>query len=218
MTKLDLDNGENAHRWPQFLPDGRRFLYFVRSSKPNRSGVYASSLDRPEDAVLVIANATNGLYAAPHRPAVGYLLWARENQIVAQMFDPESSRLSGETTVIAGTDGVGQSLNVHHASFSLSQEGTLLFAGAEERFRLEWFGRNGQRTGDVGGPERYAGLRMSPDGRRVAVALYDSSANRDIWTMELPRGLLNRVTTNGGFVPNLVAGWSSDRIPRHQSN
>jgi Tol biopolymer transport system component len=207
VTKLNLANGENAHRWPQFLPDERRFLYWVRSSKPNRSGVYASSLDRPQDAVLVIANATNGLYSAPQGATVGYLLWARENQIVAQMFDPEHSRLSGEPTVIAGTDGVGLSLNAHHASFSLSQEGTLLFAGAEDRFQLELFGRNGQRAGDVGGPEHYAGLRISPDGRRVAVALYDSSATRDIWTMELARGLLNRLPTNGGgFVPI----WSPD--------
>ena len=206
LTILDLANGENAHRWPQFLPGERRFLYYVRSSKPNRSGIYASSLDRPQDAVLVIANATNGLYSAPQNAAVGYLLWARQNQIVAQMFDPERSRLSGETTVIAGTDGVGQP-NGYHASFSLSRESTLLFAGAEERFQLEWFGRNGQRAGEVGGPEGYASLRISPDGLRVAVALYDSSANRDIWTMELARGLLNRMTTNGvGFVPI----WSPD--------
>jgi eukaryotic-like serine/threonine-protein kinase len=91
VTTLNLANGENAHRWPQFLPGERRFLYWVRSSKPSRSGVYASSLDRPQDAVLVVANATNGLYSAPQGATVGYLLWARDNQIVAQMFDPERS-------------------------------------------------------------------------------------------------------------------------------
>ena len=58
LTKLDLANGENAHRWPQFLPGGRRFLYWVRSSKPNRTGVYLGSLDRPHEKVFVVESVT----------------------------------------------------------------------------------------------------------------------------------------------------------------
>lgn len=65
LAEVPVGRGENAHRRPQFLPGGRRFSYYARSSKPNRSGVYASSLDRPQDAVLVSPHTTNGLYAAP---------------------------------------------------------------------------------------------------------------------------------------------------------
>src|SRR5262249_11175901 len=126
LTTLNLANGENAHRWPQFLPGGRRFLYFVRSGRPYRSGIYMSSLDRPHEAVLVLANETSGMYAAPYGNAEGHLLWVRDGKLVAQAFDPDRARLSGEPTVIAGTEGVGASLNDMRASFSLSQQGTLL--------------------------------------------------------------------------------------------
>ena len=44
LTTLDRANGENAHRWPQVLPDGRHLLYFVRSSKANRTGIYLGLL------------------------------------------------------------------------------------------------------------------------------------------------------------------------------
>jgi dipeptidyl aminopeptidase/acylaminoacyl peptidase len=170
-------------------------------------------VDRPQDSVLVLANPTAGVYAAPHDGAAGYLLWARDNQIVAQMLDVEGARLTGEAKVVPGTEGVGVSLPLQRAAFSLSQEGTLLFGGAEDRFQLEWFGRNGQRTSRVGDPERYLALRISRDGSRVAMSQYDSSANRDLWTMDLDRGVPSRLTTDGGFVPI----WSPDghRIAYH---
>ena len=31
-SKFDLSRGDNSHRWPQFLPDGRHFLFWARSS------------------------------------------------------------------------------------------------------------------------------------------------------------------------------------------
>src|SRR4029079_15896029 len=36
VTELDASRQESSQRWPQFLPDGRSFLYFVRSSDPQQ--------------------------------------------------------------------------------------------------------------------------------------------------------------------------------------
>jgi hypothetical protein len=36
VTKLNQSRGEATHRWPCFLPDGRRFLFFVRITKKIR--------------------------------------------------------------------------------------------------------------------------------------------------------------------------------------
>ena len=48
VTTLDTTRGEVGHRWPQFLPDGRRFIFYVRSTIPTNSGVYVGSIDSGE--------------------------------------------------------------------------------------------------------------------------------------------------------------------------
>jgi WD40 repeat protein len=42
-----LGAGHNGHRFPQFLPNGRRFLFFA-AGRPDVQGVYVGSLDNPE--------------------------------------------------------------------------------------------------------------------------------------------------------------------------
>ena len=47
VTTLDPSQGHNTHRWPYFLPDGRRFLYLARSGRPEHSGIYVGRSIRP---------------------------------------------------------------------------------------------------------------------------------------------------------------------------
>jgi eukaryotic-like serine/threonine-protein kinase len=213
ITTLDSANGENAHRWPQFLPGGRRFLYWVRSSKPNRSGVYLGSLDRPHDKVFVIESLSAAAYSPPRGKEPGYLLRVRENVLVGQPFDPERGQVSGSPVPIAGAQGVGTVGAINRSLFSVSNEGTLLFSGADDTYQLVWFSRNGKALSTVGKRDRYAAVRISPDGSRAAISVVDSSGQRDIWSMDLARGLPNRLTYDSGFVPV----WSPDghRIAYH---
>ena len=44
-TTFDPDQSVIGQFWPQFLPDGRHFLYYQRSSKPENRGVYVTALD-----------------------------------------------------------------------------------------------------------------------------------------------------------------------------
>ena len=39
VTSLDTSRGETGHRWPQFLPDGRHFLYFAAASEYDKMGI-----------------------------------------------------------------------------------------------------------------------------------------------------------------------------------
>jgi hypothetical protein len=48
LTVLDASWHEREHELPQFLPDGRHFLY-LRVSSPEHSGIYAGSLDDPPE-------------------------------------------------------------------------------------------------------------------------------------------------------------------------
>ena len=73
VTALNASRQENLHAWPQFLPDGRHYIYLVQSDKPDNTGIYASSLD--SKATKRVANvSTNPAYAESPSGA-GYLLF-----------------------------------------------------------------------------------------------------------------------------------------------
>ena len=59
-----LAQGEASHRWPQFLPDGRRFLFFVGLGKPETIGIYMASIDGGAPTRL-LASDQAGVYARP---------------------------------------------------------------------------------------------------------------------------------------------------------
>ena len=215
MTRLDPANGETAHRWPQLLPDGRHFLYFVRSTTPGRMGLYLGTMDRPDEKVFVVESTTAGAYSPPHGNVPGHVLWLRSGALMAQPFDPDRGRLSGEPITIPGAEkNVGTIGALSQAAFSVSHEGTLIFGGTNDQYELAWFSREGRLLETVG-TDRYAAVRVSPDGRHAAVSVTDQSGYRDIWTMELARGLLSRLTHDTANVPI----WSSDgrQIAYHTS-
>jgi len=47
-TEIDPSRPGSSHRWPQFFPDGRRFLYLNFFIGPEHQGIYAGSLDSKE--------------------------------------------------------------------------------------------------------------------------------------------------------------------------
>ena len=112
VTKPDESHGESAHRFPSFLPDGRRFLYVAFPS----SAIWIGSIDGSPATRLMTA-ASQAEYAPP-----GYLLFVRETELVAQPFDATRLTLSGEPVAIARDPSVD--LN-GSAAFSVSETGTL---------------------------------------------------------------------------------------------
>lgn len=63
VTVLQQDRQETNHRWPYFLPDGRHFLYVVRSGLPDQPGVYVGSLDGRVRKGVEGREAVSGVYA-----------------------------------------------------------------------------------------------------------------------------------------------------------
>src|SRR5262249_7574968 len=56
LTKVDSPK-ESGHGYPQFLPDGNHFIYFVDSNDPNVQGVYSSSLTNPAQRQQIVRTA-----------------------------------------------------------------------------------------------------------------------------------------------------------------
>jgi Tol biopolymer transport system component/predicted Ser/Thr protein kinase len=201
VTKLDGSRQEGSHRFPQFLPDGRHFLFTVRSGLAEQRGIYAGSLDGKTKKRLVGFDSS-AVYAPP-----GYLLFLKGDTLLGQVFDPQHLELSGQPFTVA--EQVGHAGSAYGA-FSASGTGTLAHAGAMTHIgRLIWFDRDGKQLGSVGPDGDYATFRLSPDGKRLAALLVDpKEASADIWLTDLSRGSPSRFTFGPGLTVTPI--WSPD--------
>ena len=206
VTKLDSARHEDTHRWPQFLPDGEHFLYLARTPDLSSSEIHLGSIDSGEPA-RVLGAMGNATYAPP-----GFLLYPRGNSLVAQPFDAGQARVSGEPVTIA--DQVSFNGNVNRSGFSVSANGVLAYTPAvgEGISELIWIDRSGKILGRVGEPRVYLGPRLSPDGRRLAVEIYDRpiSTNSDIWIYDLVANSRTRLTFSQSNEHNRMPVWSPD--------
>ncbi len=185
--------------WPQFLPGSRRFLYVsFGSSQPE---VRLASLDGGEPRA-VMAGQSRVEFAPP-----GFLLYVRDNTLVAQPFDSKSGALAGDPVPLAqdlGIDAVGL------AHFSASHNGVVAFRSGEAGGgRLTWVDREGGSEEPVGEPADVAATALSPDGRWLAMALKSTGSSfSDIWVRDLTRGVTSRFSFGEESDENPV--WSPD--------
>lgn len=216
LTTLDAARGEFTHRWPQFLPDGNRFIYLSRGERgATVSSIYLGSLERPQERTMLLKDSSaSPAYSSRHGNHPEYLYWLRQQGLMAQPFDSKQARLLGESVPVPGADAVSVMAALAHSSVSVSNEGTILFGTGSGRYQLAWFNREGKVLGTVGQPDRYGSLRIAPDGGGLVAALADSSSGSDLWLLELSRAIPNRLTFQGMFG---TGAWSPDgrRIGYH---
>ncbi len=209
VTKLDSSRGETAHRYPFLLPDGKHFLYLAlklaggRNDPANR--IWVGSIDGGAPKPLIASNF-NAQYAD------GHLLFIRGGDfggsLLAQPFDPARLETSGSPVTVSDQVALyGDFLGL--GEYSVSTNGTLVLDSSLLVRRLEWYDRKGSRTGFFGEPAPQFGFRISPDGSRVAVAVYETGTQTtQIWMGEVSRGVRTRLTTGPSSNTNPV--WSPD--------
>jgi len=189
VTSLDKAQYETSHRWPYFLPDGRHFLYFIRG-RSEHTGVYVASLDS-KDTRQLVAGPLSAVYAPP-----GWLLFMRNETLMAQSFDANELRLTGEPISIA--EGVSFNGGLGRGSFSVSENGVLVYRGGGSQVNQPlWFDRAGKQLGSLGEAGLYFTLWLSPDQKQAAADRMDSqTGTQDIWLFDLLRGIPSRFTTD----------------------
>jgi eukaryotic-like serine/threonine-protein kinase len=204
-----LASGETGHRWPQFLPDGKHFLYERVSSDAAKAGVYIGSIDvQPKEQSMQRLLATDRqAYYAPSPGGAGHLIFLRQTTLMAQPFDPNKMTLGGEPSPIV--DGVDSFALRNYGLFSVSNTGTLVYRGGGSGTQpmLTWFDRQGNPAGTLGDTGDYSSPAISPDGSRVAVAM-GPEATRDIWILDVARGTSTRFTFDPARDDN--PAWSPD--------
>ena len=201
-----VDETETFHYWPQFLPDGKHFLYLARARDLTKGAVYVASLDnKPEEKrrVKLVDSELGAVYAPnPATPGKGHLFWVQGQNLMAQAFDPVTFRLSGEAAPIA--DSIGETQSDGYADLSASQTGILAYGNARQTsYKLTWIDRSGKRSAPLSAVAA-GSFRISPDGNRVIVPR--AAPRLDLWLVDLLRSTETRFTFSGGVGPI----WSPD--------
>lgn len=206
LTTLDTIRNEQTHRYPYFLPDGKHFLYFARTTASGSGSaldaICVGSVDGTVNKRL-LPGISNVAYAN------GHLLYMRENSLMAHAFDPAALELKGDPFPVA--ESIDFSTRYSVATFTVSQNGVLVYLGknAASVPELALFDLEGNKKRSFGQPEVFVNAKLSNDGSTIAMDLYEVSArNADVWLMDIIRGVKTRFTFDGSV--DAFPIWKSD--------
>jgi serine/threonine protein kinase len=168
LTSLE-EKTESYHYWPQFLPDGKHFLYLIRAQTLAQNAVYVGSLDdKPEEKkrVKLVDSQLGAIFAPnPSAPGKGHLLWVQGQSLMAQAFNPETLKLSGEASPVA--ESIGETESNGYADLSASLTGVLAYGNSRQgSYRLTWIDRTGKRS-EPFAETALSSFRISPDGNSI---------------------------------------------------
>ena len=193
VTKPDFASGEISHRWPHVLPGGKAVLFTIKTAgitSFDDARIAVQRLDSGERRILV-EGGTDGRYVPG-----GHLVYIREGKLLAARFDLARLQVTGPP--VAVLDGVMPADTGGIAYFTFSQDGSLAYATGSGALgdSLAWVDRQGASRPLPAPPREYLDLRFSPDGRRLVLAI--TAPNDDIWTYDLERDSLTRLTFANG--------------------
>ena len=202
LTKLEL--GEHSHRLPTYMPDGRTFLFSVGMPRMNSW----------DEAAAVLLDPASGRRQrvldggmTPRYVPTGHLLYGRGGSLFAVGFDPDEDRLARDP--VAVVSGIVTAPGDGDAHFAVSETGVLAYAaglpfGAQKR--LLCVDREGRTEPISEQRSNYGSPRLSPDGRHLAFST--DSVRTDIWSYDLTRGTMTRLTSEGLY--NSIPVWTPD--------
>ena len=199
----EADEQAIGHNWPQFLPDGRHFLFYQRAVDSEHQGIYVGELGTSYRSPRVLAINGVAVYSS------GYLAFVRDGVLLAQAFDERTFELSGQPIRIA--DHVGYfSGSFGFSAIAASRAGLLAYGPAiGTTTSLEWFTRAGATGGRLGNAGIYVSPRLSFDQKTVVVAIAgETMAERDIWNLDVARNNPSRVTFDPGA--DWFPAWTPD--------
>ncbi len=183
---LTTSEEQEGHRYPVVLPSGRAVLFTI----------YPGSYD---GAQVALYDFESGEYrelfdGALPKFAAGHILFAREDSLWAVPFDEDALEPRGDPFLVQ-EDVARPNTTVQ---FQVAQDGTLVYLTGGTRSlapTLVFVGREGREEPLPGISEgSYRSVRVSPDGTRLALEEFESPS--DLWTYDVLRGTLSRLTTD----------------------
>jgi len=204
LTTLDKQTGEITQRWPQVLPGGKAVLF--------ASGTHPSSYEDSDIVVYSMASGQRktvqrgGSYAR-YLPS-GYVGYIHEGALFGVPFDLKRLEVAGQPALIL--EGVVTAPTNGGAQFSFSETGNLVYVEGRaggQNVSIYWMDHQGKFMPLRETPGFYYNLAFSPDGKRLALEIFDGK-RRDIWVYEWERDGLTRLTFAGELNENPI--WTPD--------
>jgi len=217
VTRLDAQRRETDHRWPQFLADGDRFVFWARSKQFSTEAIYQGSLSQP--AVTRIAPSTHGGIVVGD-----WLLQVVEQTLMARALSPDSAgdfpfwkRLLGlrpdRTLRLIAKDVAASS--TFYVPVSASADGKIAYAAAADRVDINWVDREGNMEKTILPGRRISDFRLSPEMDRLAISEIDEESGRaDIYILDLARNTRRRLTSTPDTDASPIWTTDSDRRSR----
>jgi len=196
-----VDGEENAHCWPEFLPDGEHFVFLADASSDDGHRMYVYSLDGKEKKILEKA-VRSAILVDP----AGALLWCQDSQLFARPFDFSRREFTGTRVLVQG--GIQPYGENHECAMTLSTNGVLAFQAGSDESVIVRAPLDGSAREVVLPPGRYRNPRLSPDGKMLAFELQGSSDEREIWVQDLARGTRALMSERGQLADS--PAWSPD--------
>jgi Tol biopolymer transport system component len=208
VTSLDEARGEAGHGFPQFLPDGRHFIYLAMSARAEQSAIRLASLDSPSSKVLLRADAS-ALYARNLPQIPSAVVYVSGDTLLAQRLDLDRMTIESEPLELAGDV---RSRRWYQTRASIADNGMLLYQSAnQERHRLAWISRDGSLVEPIGPSIDALSFSLAPNDRHVAFYRDDDPATvyPKVWTMDLHReGAVSRATDSETLAADFCPIWS----------
>ncbi|MCH7679352.1 protein kinase [candidate division KSB1 bacterium] len=195
VTQLDQRHGERHHREPEVLPDGKSLLFTIMAGVHSEvQHIALQSLETGERKILLAGNAA-------HYLPTGHLVYVSANALMAVPFDLKRLEVSGTPAVVLD--------QIDWQHYQISSTGNIVYSPLLSYAAqiIVWVNRQGEEVTILDAERQYYMPKLSPDGKQLAVSIRDGSAY-DVWTLELERPVLNRVTSEGS---NAYAIWTPDQ-------
>jgi serine/threonine-protein kinase len=208
LTKPDRADGTGDHVLPTVLPGGRAVLFTINAAQPENAELAVLDFATGQWKVL-IRGGSQAAYVAPLPGSgpTGYLVYAAAGSLRAVRFDAARLKVMGDPVPVLDQLAM---FPTGAAEFAVSRAGSLVFVPSipgNQFFALRallWVTRQGHEEPIMAPPRVYATARLSPDGAKVALGIYEQNA--DIWIWDLRRQTLERLTND--FSADMSPVWT----------
>lgn len=193
-TKKDKSLDEAFHGWPTFLPDGRHFLFLASDATSRRFRIKVGSIESLDAVTLCEADSRVDY-------ANGYLMFERDNVLLAQPFDPDKLRLTGDPLTVSNqVASLGE-----RSYFGIASNGSLIYqlSGRVQNQQIRECSVAGDSLSTPVTATRIADISLSPDGHTLAYCAQTETDGPDhLITRDLISGVVSKLT-----IDSCSAGW-----------
>jgi serine/threonine-protein kinase len=195
LTRPAGERGERDHLWPEVLPGGRAVLYTIAAATGGPDTAQVAVLDLATGtSTVVVRGGSDARYVSS-----GHLVFTAGGTLRAIPFDLERLQTLGTSTTVLpqlATSPLGA------GEYVVASDGTLAYVDAPAAATsvgatLVWVDRKGREEPLPAPARHYYQPRVSPDGTRVAVAIYDPEAT--IWLLDLARRAFSQLRLDRAY-------------------